>query len=69
MFVLHELHLVSVRQWPQPVSQYGRFVGSFSIPEDAEDSKVNAEFKDGVLRVHLAKSEKARPKQIEVKVS
>ena len=48
---------------------YGRFVRSFSIPEDAEDSKVNAEFKDGVLRVHLAKSEKARPKQIEVKVS
>jgi len=48
---------------------YGRFVRSFSIPEDAEDTKVNAEFKDGVLRVHLAKSEKARPKQIEVKVS
>jgi HSP20 family protein len=48
---------------------YGRFVRSFSIPEDAEDGKVNAEFKDGVLRVHLAKSEKARPKQIEVKVS
>ena len=48
---------------------YGRFERSFSIPDDAEASKVNAEFKDGVLRVHLAKSEKARPKQIEVKVS
>jgi len=48
---------------------YGRFERSFSIPDDAEDSKVNAEFKDGVLRVHLAKCEKARPKQIEVKVS
>ena len=48
---------------------YGRFVRSFAIPDDAEDSKVNADFKDGVLRVHLAKSEKARPKQIEVKVS
>jgi HSP20 family protein len=48
---------------------YGHFERSFSIPDDAEDSKVNAEFKDGVLRVHLAKSEKARPKQIEVKVS
>ena len=31
--------------------------------------KAKAEFKDGVLRVNLAKSEKARPKQIEVKVS
>jgi HSP20 family protein len=48
---------------------YGRFERSFSIPDDAEDGKVNAEFKDGVLRVHLAKSDKARPKQVEVKVS
>lgn len=48
---------------------YGRFVRSFNIPDDAEADNVKAEFKDGVLRVHLAKSEKARPKQIEVKVS
>jgi HSP20 family protein len=48
---------------------YGSFERNFSVPDDADDSKVNAEFKDGVLRVHLAKSEKARPKQIEVKVS
>ncbi len=48
---------------------YGRFERSFSIPADAEDSKVNAECKDGVLRIHLAKSEKSRPKQIEVKVA
>ena len=48
---------------------YGRFERSFSLPEDAESGKVNAEYKDGVLRVHLAKSEKARPQQIEVKVS
>jgi len=48
---------------------YGRFERSFSIPDDAESDNVKAECKDGVLRVHLAKSEKARPKQIEVKVS
>lgn len=48
---------------------YGRFERSFSIPDDAKASDVKAEFKDGVLRVHLAKSEQARPKQIEVKVS
>ena len=47
---------------------YGRFERSFSIPDDATADDVKAEFKDGVLRVHLAKSEKARPKQIEVKV-
>lgn len=48
---------------------YGRFERSFTIPDDALGDNVKAEFKDGVLRVHLAKSEKARPKQIEVKVS
>jgi HSP20 family protein len=45
---------------------YGQFERSFSIPDDAVAHDVKAEFKDGVLRVHLAKSEKARPKQIEV---
>ncbi|HHY85305.1 MAG TPA: Hsp20/alpha crystallin family protein [Verrucomicrobia bacterium] len=48
---------------------YGRFERSFSIPDDADPDKVKAEFKDGVLRVHLAKSEKTRPRQIEVKAS
>ncbi len=48
---------------------YGRFERSFSIPDDATADDVKAEFKDGLLRVQLAKSERARPKQIEVNVS
>jgi HSP20 family protein len=48
---------------------YGSFMRSFTLPEDADGSKVSAEYKDGVLKVHLPKSEKARPKSIEVKVS
>jgi len=47
---------------------YGNFVRSFSIPDDADASKVSAEFKDGVLNVRLAKDEQAKPKAIEVKV-
>jgi HSP20 family protein len=47
---------------------YGSFMRSFTLPEDADGSKVTAEYKDGVLKVHLAKSEKAKPKAIEVKV-
>ena len=57
------------RKFHRVERDYGRFMRSFSIPEDADDTKVDAEFRDGVLRVHLAKSEHARPKQIEVKVN
>lgn len=46
-----------------------RAYGSFTLPEDADGSKISAEHKEGVLRVHLPKSEKAKPKSIEVKVS
>ena len=48
---------------------YGSFLRSFSLPEDADGSKVNAEYKDGVLKVHLPKSERSKPKAIEVKVA
>ena len=48
---------------------YGSFMRSFTLPEDADGSKVNAEYKDGVLKVHLPKSERAKPKTIEIKVA
>ena len=48
---------------------YGSFLRSFSLPDDAEPAKVSAEFKDGVLKVHLAKNEKAKTKTIEVRVA
>ena len=48
---------------------YGSFERSFTIPDGANGSKVTAEFKDGVLRVHLPKDENAKPKAIEVKVA
>jgi hypothetical protein len=35
----------------------------------AEADKVRAEFKDGMLTVHVPKSEKAKAKQVEVKTS
>ena len=47
---------------------YGSFVRSFSLPEDADGSTVSADYKDGVLHVHLPKSEKSKPKAIEIKI-
>ena len=57
------------RKYHRVERSYGSFVRSFSVPDDADPTKVNAEFKDGVLKVHLVKSEQARPRQIEVKVN
>ncbi len=48
---------------------YGSFVRSFVLPDDADAQKVNAEFKDGVLRVRVQKNEKALPKSIDIKVA
>ena len=57
------------RKYHRVERAYGSFARSFTLPEDADAAKVNADFKDGVLIVHLPKSEKARPKSIEVKVA
>jgi HSP20 family protein len=48
---------------------YGSFGRSFALPDDVSPAKVMAEFKDGVLTVHLVKDTKAKPQQIEVKVA
>ena len=48
---------------------YGSFVRTFSLPDVIDAEKVKAEFKEGVLNLHLPKSEKAKPKAIEVKVA
>lgn len=47
---------------------YGSFLRSFTLPENADAEKVVAEFKDGLLRVRVAKQEQVQPRQIEVKV-
>ena len=57
------------RKYHRVERAYGSFGRSFSLPDDASPVKVSAEFKDGVLAVHLAKTEKAKPQQIEVKVA
>jgi HSP20 family protein len=48
---------------------YGSFMRSFVLPDNIDDAKVQADFKDGVLNVRLPKSEKAKPKSVQVKVS
>lgn len=57
------------RKYHRVERAYGSFGRSFSLPEDASPAKVSAEFKDGVLVVHLVKDAKAKPQQIEVKIA
>ncbi|NMC44835.1 MAG: Hsp20/alpha crystallin family protein [candidate division Zixibacteria bacterium] len=47
----------------------GSFSRSFTLPKTVDVAKISAEYKDGLLTVKLGKSDVAKPKQIEVKVS
>ena len=47
---------------------HGTFSRSFTLPEDADAEKVNANYKDGLLEVSVTKREDAKPKAIEVRV-
>ncbi|WP_447976688.1 Hsp20/alpha crystallin family protein [Candidatus Nitrospira bockiana] len=48
---------------------YGSFARSFRVPDSVDEQKVTAEFTNGVLTIHLPKSEKARPKSVEIRVA
>jgi HSP20 family protein len=47
-----------------------RFAGNFrrvvSLPDDADPGKVDATYRDGILRITVAKRESSKPRRIEV---
>jgi HSP20 family protein len=48
---------------------YGKFVRQFALPNEVDATKIAAEFKEGMLNIHLPKTAVAQPKAIEVKVA
>jgi len=48
---------------------YGEFRRTFTLPDFADPGKVDADYRDGMLRVTLAKKDEVKPKQVEIKVS
>lgn len=46
----------------------GRFTRSFSLPRAVDPSEVEAEMRDGVLRVTMQKAAEAKPRKIDVSV-
>lgn len=49
--------------------QTPRFARAFTLSADFDCEKIDANLKDGVLKVTIPRHEKARPRRIEVKVS
>ena len=48
---------------------YGPFMRSFSLPNTVSSESVQAEYRNGVLTLHMAKREESKPKQIKISVS
>jgi HSP20 family molecular chaperone IbpA len=49
--------------------QLPRYRRAFSLGQELDSDKAAAEFKNGVLRLHIPKAEHARPRRIEVRVA
>jgi HSP20 family protein len=45
----------------------GKFRRVVGLPEDVANDRIEADFRDGVLRISLPKAEASQPKKIEVK--
>lgn len=52
--------------WHRVERSYGSFRRSVALPKGVDESKVKAEYKDGVLKVSLPKTEAARPRTIRI---
>ena len=47
---------------------YGRFARSFTLPDKIDRERIEASYRDGVLRLTLPKREEHRPKSVSIQV-
>ena len=57
------------RKYNKREYSYSSFVRSFTLPEQADQAKIEAAYEDGVLKIEIAKKEEAKfvSRQIELK--
>jgi HSP20 family protein len=48
---------------------YGSFMRSFSLPTTVSFENIRAEYRNGVLTLHMAKREESKPKQVKISIS
>ncbi len=46
---------------------YGGFKRSFNLPATIDQEKIDADFKNGILKITMRKKEESKPRQIEIK--
>jgi HSP20 family protein len=49
--------------------RYGTFTRTFGVPQGVGEGDVHADYKDGVLEVHVKKPEQPKPKRIQIGAS
>jgi HSP20 family protein len=70
----NRLHVRGTRQLPEPPSGHperpgGNFLRTFNVPNTVDQSNIRADYKDGVLEVHLPKLKDQKTKRVEIKIS
>jgi HSP20 family protein len=46
--------------------RYGSFSRTLAVPQGVDESRIRADYRDGVLEIHVAKPEQPKPKRIEI---
>jgi HSP20 family protein len=63
---VRELNEAGERRLERP---HGHFLRKFGVPGGVDQKAIAAEYKDGVLRIHLPKRKEQKARRVEIKVS